>query len=75
MNKKTSMASKEREDIHDLFSKVREHPDFVGGTIFTADDIPEGRKLPDDWREKHLTDPLAERGNELLDDNCVPVMA
>lgn len=56
-----------REDIHDLFSKVREHPDFIGGTIFVRADIPEGRQLPSGWREKWLTDRLAERGNQLLE--------
>lgn len=27
------------EDIHDLFEKVRNHPDFAGGTIFTREDV------------------------------------
>ncbi len=57
--------------IYDLMQQVRNHPDFVGGTIFTTDDVPEGKRLPPDWREKWLTDRLAERGNEILDDLCV----
>ena len=27
------------ENIHDLFSQVREHPDFAGGTVFVRDDV------------------------------------
>lgn len=27
------------ESIYDLFTKVREHPDFLFGTIFTPDDF------------------------------------
>lgn len=29
------------ESIHDLFQKVREHPDFAGGTVFTREDVAE----------------------------------
>lgn len=55
------------ESIHDLFAKVRAHPDFVGGTIFTLDDVAERGELPSDWKEKWLTDRLVECGNETLD--------
>jgi len=59
------------EDIFKLFERVRKHPDFIGGTIFVKEDIPEGKRLPDDYRKKWLTDPLAERGNLILEDICV----
>lgn len=59
--------SDDKRDIHNLFAEVRNHPDFLGGTIFVHADIPKGRRLPSDWREKWLTDPLAERGNQLLE--------
>lgn len=58
-------------DIHALFLKVQEHPDFVGGTIFVKADIPEGKRLPDDWKPKWLENPLVERGNDILDGLCV----
>ena len=28
-----------KNDIHTLFRKVREHPDFAGGTIWTREDL------------------------------------
>lgn len=59
------------DDIHELFRKVREHPDFIGGTIFTTGDIPEDHRLPDDWNQWRLTDRLVERGNEVLVQLCV----
>ena len=58
-------------ELYELWKKVTEHPDFIGGVAFEVDDIPEGRKLPDDYRKKWLTDPLSERGNHILDDICV----
>jgi hypothetical protein len=58
-------------DIYSLFNEVKNHPDFVGGTIFTTDDIPEGIKLPDDFREKDLSNYLAQVGNQMLDDLCL----
>ena len=64
------MSDESNKSIYALFAKVRSHPDFVGGTIFTVDDLPEGTKLPDDWREKWLSDRLAEQGNDLLDLFC-----
>ena len=54
--------------IYSLMQQVRNHPDFVGGTIFTIHDIPEGKRLPPNWREKWLTDSLTEHGNAVLDD-------
>ena len=27
------------ESIHDLFTRVRQHPAFVGGTVLTTDDV------------------------------------
>lgn len=45
--------------VHELFKEVREHPDFVFGTIFVKEDFPGGepRWLPtggQDWAEDHL---------------------
>lgn len=54
--------------IYDLFGRVTAHPDFIGGTIFTREDVPEGRALPSDWRNKWLSDPLAEKGSQILED-------
>lgn len=51
------------ESIHDLFQRVREHPDFVFGTIFVLDDFPH-REVPDDFSPKHTTDRMIERANE-----------
>jgi hypothetical protein len=58
-------------DIYALFAQVREHPDFIGGTYFSRADIPAGTVLPADWRQKRLTDPLAECVNAILDDNRI----
>jgi hypothetical protein len=54
-------------DIHELFRRVREHPDYVFGVIFVLDDFPH-REVPDDFSPKHASDMLAERGNEAIAD-------
>ena len=47
------------QSIHDLFQKVREHPDFVFGVIFVPDDVPpeklaEARDRGGKWGEEAL---------------------
>ena len=34
------------ESIHDLFTKVREHPDFAGGTVFVREDVATALDVP-----------------------------
>lgn len=58
----------ERESIHDLFEQVREHPDFVFGTIFVREDFP-GANVPEDFPSRYAADLLAERGNLFIDDH------
>lgn len=53
--------------IYELFNAVREHPDFVAGTIFTKDDVPEGKQLPPVWKSKWAEDPMIAAGNEALE--------
>lgn len=59
----------ERESIHDLFEQVRQHPDFVFGTIFVREDFP-GSIIPEDFSPSLATDMLAERGNLLIGDQA-----
>jgi len=54
-------------DIHEMFRRVREHPEFVFGTIFVRGDFPRG-EVPDDFPSKWATDILAERGNPYIAD-------
>ena len=58
------------ESIFGLIQQVRNHPEFIGGVIFTTEDIPEGKQLPSNWREKWLTDKLAFAGSEFLAHIC-----
>ena len=53
--------------IYKLFNAVREHPDFVAGTIFTKDDIPEGKSLPPVWKSRWVEDPMIDAGNVVLE--------
>lgn len=55
--------------IHDLFRAVREHPDFVFGTIFVTGDFPD-EQVPDDFDASRATDALAERGNQYIEDTA-----
>jgi hypothetical protein len=55
------------ETIFDLMAKVREHPDYVFGTIFVRGDFP-GEVVPDDFPVRQVEDRLAEHGNEMIDD-------
>jgi hypothetical protein len=54
--------------IHDLFEQVRQHPDFVFGTIFVREDFP-GSDVPEDFPRRFAADLLAERGNLFIDDH------
>jgi hypothetical protein len=52
--------------IHELFKKVREHPDFVFGAVFTTGDfdIADSENLD----QVAATDSLVQYGMELIDD-------
>lgn len=55
-------------DIHELFRQVRDHPDFVFGTIFTLGDC--GGTLPEGFDAKAGRvgeEIIAQRGNEYLE--------
>lgn len=46
------------ESIHELFQRVREHPDFRFGVIFVEEDVEEYPAPPDGrwkWAEEHMT--------------------
>jgi len=47
--------------IFRMFDSVREHPDYVFGTIFVPGDFP-GGKVPDDFMSNRADDRLAEEG-------------
>lgn len=53
--------------IYELFRLVREHPDFVAGTIFTKDDIPVGKLLPPVWKSDWVEEPMIDAGHEALE--------
>lgn len=64
------------ESIHELFGRIREHPDFCGGTVFTTEDVAEaifepedgwgGEKWPED--EKHrITPEIQSQAIHLID--------
>lgn len=54
--------------IFDLMRAVREHPDYVFGTIFVTGDFPD-EQVPDDFPVNRATDALAEAGNEFIEHN------
>jgi hypothetical protein len=53
------------DSIYTLMTQVREHPDYVFGTVFTVEDFPEG--VPDSFSESKANDALVERGNEFIE--------
>jgi len=55
------------DDIYELFAKVEAHPHFIGGTVFTVEDIPPGKKLPPEWNSNNLTDHMARAGNSYIE--------
>lgn len=59
------------DDIHELFQRVKEHPDYVFGTIFVKADFPEWEFTDEDAAElQRLEAAFAEaggRGVELAD--------
>jgi len=60
-------------DIYELMQEVRNHPDFVFGTIFTVEDFPDG--VPEKFSARHAEDALAERGNEVIENFIPPFTA
>jgi hypothetical protein len=62
--------NQEAESIHDLFQRVREHPDFVFGTIFVKDDFPNEEVRWAKWFSAQAADKdLNERGQEYILEN------
>jgi hypothetical protein len=57
----------ENPSIHE-FRAVREHPDYVFGTIFVTADFP-GEVVPDDFSSNRAEDHLAEHGNWYIDEH------
>jgi hypothetical protein len=58
-------------DIHDLFQQVRDHPDFVFGTIFVTADFPSeqaAEQARDTHWDKAFENQLVETGNSLISD-------
>lgn len=53
-------------DIHDLFQRVRKHPDFVFGTIFTRGDF--ANRDCDGFPERQAEDAIVSRGSEFIAD-------
>lgn len=53
--------------IFDQFEHVRQHPEFVFGTIFVRQDFP-GANVPEDFSPRFASDALAERGSLLIGD-------
>jgi hypothetical protein len=60
----------EQPDIHELMRRVREHPDYVFGTIFTRKDFPNG-EAPEDFEAHHAEDEIVARGNDYLFDHGI----
>ncbi len=60
------------EDVHLLFAKVRSHPDFAGGTIFTRSDIASALCAddgePSSEQVAALTDEVREAAEQILAD-------
>lgn len=52
--------------IDELYKLVREHPDFVFGTIFVAEDSPDG-EVPADFRVKSAEAAITVEGNEFIE--------
>lgn len=58
----------EPESIHDLFARVREHPDYVFGVIFVRDDFPNGEVSWDEWHDpKHAEEHITAAGFEYIE--------
>jgi hypothetical protein len=57
----------QRETIHDLFARIREHPDFVFGAVFALDDFADGT-VPGEFSPKQAEERISETGNRLIAD-------
>jgi len=55
------------ESIHDLFAKVKAHPDFRFGTIFVADDLPDDAPT-DPGAYRGFRDYMTESANQSIAD-------
>lgn len=58
--------------IHDLFKQVREHPDYVFGTIFVRGDFPEGEVKWEEYGDaKHAEEHITAAGFEYIEHNTI----
>lgn len=55
------------ESIHDMFAEVKEHPDFVFGTVFVKDDLPKDFEWGDLHDPKHAEDHIVQAGFEYIE--------
>jgi hypothetical protein len=55
----------QQESIHDLFTRIREHPEFVFGTVFVIGDFAD-RTVPDGFSPKQAEERIVETGNRLI---------
>lgn len=54
--------------VHDLFAELREHPDFVFGTIFVKDDFPGGEPRWGEFgNERRAEDHIVAAGFEYIE--------
>lgn len=58
--------SSDSPSIYDQFRGVREHPDFVFGTIFVRGDFP-GGVVPETFHRREASEALAQAGNEYIE--------
>jgi hypothetical protein len=59
--------SESQDSIFDLFNKVRDHPDFVFGAVFTKHDLPDSVRPSDDVK-KRAEEAMVRVGFEVLDE-------
>jgi hypothetical protein len=52
-------------ELFALLNRVREHSDYVFGTVFVPGDFP-GQSVPEDFSRRRAVDWLAEAGNEFI---------
>jgi hypothetical protein len=49
-------------NIHDLWQKICDHPDFAGGTVFTRQDVADAIYEPQDgWKDGEAPQELVDR--------------
>lgn len=53
--------------VIDRFHALQRDPEYIGGTIFTVDDVADGMRFDE---HDGLSDHLVERGNDYIDQFC-----